>query len=449
MTAKLVLPQDEDVPMITTKDEGVAESRAKPIALKSNEQLRDDLKFSEDAVVIAVMGGTGAGKSTFISLLTDEDVGIGHNLQSCIVPRQSIPFSVTYYDAGTTNVGLYKFNYKGHTVYILDTPGFDDTNRPDSETLQEIALYLAGLYSMKTRLAGLIYLHRITDTRVSGSSLKNIRIFQNLCGADAFDRVVLATTMWSTLDSMEGGREIGVQRSKELGHPEFWGQMIQKKSIMKEHDGSKDSALSIISELVDREGGAVLQIQSQMVDKNLSLENTDAGRYLQKDLIEARERYEKEITELKKNLEQAKAEEDAEAIDIFKQEKEAAESRVEILRNNSNQLKLSLSQVATREQANLISRVSGPKDSLAPVSDPQSEERLKAVEEQYLQVVKELQESKTQTSNTAQHVAELEKKHQMLEEQLAQASKKKKQQKSPANGSILVQVVNWAINLGR
>ncbi|KAK1252186.1 hypothetical protein MKX08_003373 [Trichoderma sp. CBMAI-0020] len=409
MTAKPSLPQDQDVLMTTAVDEDAVDCRAKPIALKPNEQLRDDLEFSEDAVVIALMGGTGAGKSTFISLLTDQDVGIGHNLQSC-----------------TTKVGVYNFNYKDrHIVYLLDTPGFDDTSRPDSEILQETAFYLAALYAQKIQLAGIIYLHRITDTRVSGSSLKNIRILQNICGSDAFDRVVLATTMWSTLDSMEGGHEIGLQRCEELRYPEFWGEMIQKKSIMKEHDGSAASALSIISELIDREGGAVLNIQKQMVDQNLSLNETDAGRYLQKDLLEARERHEKEIAELKKNIAQAIAEKDAEAVDMFKQEKEAVESRVETLQSNSNQLKLSLSQIAAREQTNFLSRVSGLEHTLAATSDPAVEHRLKALEGQLLQTEKEMLEYKSkheqeitlqrmindQAIANAQHVAKLQEMH--------------------------------------
>ncbi|PON28999.1 hypothetical protein TGAM01_v202107 [Trichoderma gamsii] len=439
MTAKPSHPEDQDVLMTTAEDEGAAESKAESMALKSNEQLRDSLDFSEDAVVIALMGGTGAGKSTFISLLTDEDVGIGHNLQSC-----------------TTEVGVYNFNYKDrHTVYLLDTPGFDDTNRPDSEILQEIAFYLAALYAQKVTLAGIIYLHRITDTRVSGSSLRNLRILQNLCGADAFDRVVLATTMWSTLDSVEGGHEIGLQRCEELRHPEFWGEMVQKKSIMKEHDGSLASAFSIISELIDKEGDVVLNIQRQMVDQNLSLDETDAGRYLQKDLIEAREKYEQEIAELKKNIEQAIAEQDAEAIDIFQQEKEAAESKVETLQNNNNHLKVSLSQIATREQTNFRSRVSGLEDSLAATSDPAAEHRLKALEAQLLQVERELQESKAKNeqdislqrmiheqqviantqhvANLQETIASLEKSHRVIKEQYAQESRTKRQRKSLTN----------------
>ncbi|KAM0446062.1 hypothetical protein ACHAO4_009507 [Trichoderma viride] len=455
MTGKPSLPLDQDVPMTTPEDEGAAESRPNLMALKSSEKLRDDLESSEDAVVIALMGGTGAGKSTFISLLTDEDVGIGHDLQSC-----------------TTKVGVYNFNYKDrHTVYLLDTPGFDDTNRPDSEILQEIAVYLAALYAQKIQLAGIVYLHRITDTRVSGSSLKNIRILKNICGEDAFDRVVLATTMWSTLDSMEGGHEIGLQRCEELQHSKFWGEMIQKKSIMKKHDGSAASALSIISELVDRECSVVLNIQKQMVDQNLSLDETDAGRYLQKDLLEARERHEKEIAELKRNIEQAIAEKDAEAVDMFKQEKEAAESRVETLRNNSNQLKLSLSQIAARERTNFLSIVSGLADSLAATSDPAVEHRLKALEGQLLQKEKEMLESKNkyeqdinlqrmineqQAIANAQHVkklqethiASLEDRHRVIMEQYARESNRKRQRKGLTNMLMLDKILMFFNPLG-
>lgn len=38
-----------------------------------------------DDTWIAVMGMTGVGKSTLISLLTEQDVGVGHNLQSSMV----------------------------------------------------------------------------------------------------------------------------------------------------------------------------------------------------------------------------------------------------------------------------------------------------------------------------------------------------------------------------
>ena len=35
------------------------------------------------------------------------------------------------------------FKMDGRTVYMIDTPGFDDTNKSDADILKEIALYLA------------------------------------------------------------------------------------------------------------------------------------------------------------------------------------------------------------------------------------------------------------------------------------------------------------------
>lgn len=45
MTAKHLLPQDLDVLMTTAEDDGAAEPRANPMALKSNEQFKDDIEL--------------------------------------------------------------------------------------------------------------------------------------------------------------------------------------------------------------------------------------------------------------------------------------------------------------------------------------------------------------------------------------------------------------------
>jgi ABC-type transport system involved in cytochrome bd biosynthesis fused ATPase/permease subunit len=44
---------------------------------------------SDDDIVIAIMGVTGSGKSTFISLLAEQSVQVGHSLTSCMVPHKT------------------------------------------------------------------------------------------------------------------------------------------------------------------------------------------------------------------------------------------------------------------------------------------------------------------------------------------------------------------------
>lgn len=72
------------------------------------------------------------------------------------------------------------------TVWLIDTPGFDDTETSDADVFQEIATFLARCFETGIRLSGVIYLHRITDPRMSGSAMKNLELFKLLCGKDAF-----------------------------------------------------------------------------------------------------------------------------------------------------------------------------------------------------------------------------------------------------------------------
>ncbi len=51
-------------------------------------------------------------------------------------------------------------------VLIIDTPGFDDTERSDTEILTEISRLLALQYEIGMKLKGVIFLHRITDVRI-------------------------------------------------------------------------------------------------------------------------------------------------------------------------------------------------------------------------------------------------------------------------------------------
>lgn len=127
---------------------------------------------------------------------------------------------------GTTDVQVHSFIYK-HTrrVFLVDTPGFDDSERGETQILKDIALFLSQIYKRKILLTGIIYLHRITDRRMSGSSIRNLDMFKALCGEDAYKHVVLATTMWEQVDL-----KIGEQRENELkSKPDYWGYMISKR----------------------------------------------------------------------------------------------------------------------------------------------------------------------------------------------------------------------------
>lgn len=243
-------------------------------------------------------------------------------------------------------------------MYLIDTPGFDDTSRSDTEILKEIAFFLAAIYSKKVRLAGIVYLHRITDPRMQGSALKNLHMFQKLCGDRGLSSVVLATTMWKGLEATEEGRQVGQQRSEDLQKPEFWGAMIKRGSRIVKHDGSPESANSIVGSLIDgaTKGGidgqgAVLDIQVQMVDERKTLDETAAGQFVQAEMLEARRRFEADLVEYQASMEMALQEKDTQMFELLRKEKEEAERRAAQLNTDRDQLRVSLQQLAREKDA--------------------------------------------------------------------------------------------------
>lgn len=91
------------------------------------------------------MGVTGSGKSTFINTCVEQEVEVGHSLKSC--KRLSKPIcskiailTTLYRYTGTDRVGIATFKYNGQIVNLIDTPGFDDTFRSDTDVLKDIAV---------------------------------------------------------------------------------------------------------------------------------------------------------------------------------------------------------------------------------------------------------------------------------------------------------------------
>ncbi|KAK0743048.1 P-loop containing nucleoside triphosphate hydrolase protein [Schizothecium vesticola] len=233
-------------------------------------------------VWIAMMGVTGAGKSTFISHLVSEEVQIGHNLQSC-----------------TQDVRFYSFIRKDTVVYLVDTPGFDDTNKSDVDVLQELASWLKESYTEDIKLDGIIYLHRITDVRMQGSARKNIRMFRSLCGENYQKKVILATTMWENV-----GAEVGEQRERELLETEeFWGSMVKRGSRIERHKNKERSAKRLIDYYISgKDEATTLEIQTEMVAEKKELPETAAGKSLEDEITQGHAKLGKERTDVMKLL---------------------------------------------------------------------------------------------------------------------------------------------------
>ncbi|OCK89282.1 uncharacterized protein K441DRAFT_667909 [Cenococcum geophilum 1.58] len=184
--------------------------------------------LSPKTVFVLVMGMTGSGKSTFILRCTGKSAKIGHDLFSC-----------------TESLGIFSFQFQGTNVNLIDTPGFDDTHRSDIDTLKLISHYLSVSYSNNVFISGIIYLHRISDNRVSGSTKRNIEMLKGLCGSHAFRNVNIVTTMWKGGEAEEGLRKENQLRSEDS----FFGDMLSRGAHLFRHATNSVSNSQLSCEL--------------------------------------------------------------------------------------------------------------------------------------------------------------------------------------------------------
>ncbi|OIW26998.1 hypothetical protein CONLIGDRAFT_683938 [Coniochaeta ligniaria NRRL 30616] len=103
----------------------------------------------ERDVVIAVMGITEAGKSFMIRKMTGQAVLVGYGRKHSVK-------------------GI-RFRYRSVNVTLLDSPGFHDACRTDTDILYDVSSYISDTYAQGFRLSGIIYLHPISHPQTEGS----------------------------------------------------------------------------------------------------------------------------------------------------------------------------------------------------------------------------------------------------------------------------------------
>lgn len=214
--------------------------------------------ISPKDVFIAVMGLTGAGKSTFIGECTREESGVGHGLESV-----------------TTGASLHSFQHNGETVHLVDTPGFNDSARSELDVFKEIVFWLTSAHSSGIHLNGIVYLHSIADPRWAGSCAKSTALLQALCGPENYASVVIATTHWSSVSN-----ETGNARHEELSKSDnMFAPLSAAGAVICYHSANRSSAIRIVNHLM-RRPKCTLAVQREMDGANKKLSDTHAGRQI-------------------------------------------------------------------------------------------------------------------------------------------------------------------------
>lgn len=224
----------------------------------------DDLLPTVSDKVVVLMGQTGSGKSTFINCAAGHDVApVTHSVTSC-----------------TNDIRLFHCARPGHPnerIFLVDTPGFDHTKAQSPKgVLQQVSEWLIATYKRDVKVAGILQLVDITQAQVTSSHRLALKAFSELCGADFLCNVVVVSTFWEDLDSLQ----VGTMREHEL-----------RKLLAKDYDfndirysrfpeRTKQAAWDVIDLLQGPE--RVLRIQSEVVDQRRSLEESSAFRSLRK-----------------------------------------------------------------------------------------------------------------------------------------------------------------------
>jgi hypothetical protein len=307
----------------------------------------------------------------------------------------------------TQSVGEYCFMFTPTMrVHLIDTPGFDDTDRKDTEVLRDVAGWLGIAYKKKIYLSGIIYLHRIIDVRMQGTAKRNLFMFQKLCGDRCFPQIALATTMWTMVPP-----DMGTERERELIDTEdFWGYMYQRGSQILRHHNNQDrsSALAILDAVIRRRKKVTLQIQREMKD-GLELDETDAGKQLNADIIKEREHHKRAMRDLEEDMQEALRRKDEQmASQIAEMQAETA-AKIQAGEESQKRLRIDLEKLQADREAEYKQLQEKLQEQVALLKEQEdrysvlmksSSENQRGMEEELLRLKADLQQTTEELRNT-------------------------------------------------
>ena len=119
------------------------------------------------------------------------------------------------------------------------------------------------------KLAGFIYVHEITQTRMFGAARENLETFKKICGDEALRNVVLGTTKWDQVKL-----EKGQQREQELENT-YWKEMIQQGSVIMRVHTDSSSAWEIVNRILENDAVDFVRFQERL-QKTIS--DMEAGK---------------------------------------------------------------------------------------------------------------------------------------------------------------------------
>ena len=223
----------------------------------------------------------------------------------------------------THDPASYEVEFDGILYVLIDTPGFDDSNRSNKEILNNISSYLSAQHKSGQLLSGIIYLHPISRNRVQGSTMTQMRVFKELCGTESYQNVVLGTTFWETVDMADAKT-----REKQLfSTPGFLGDMIDfgVKTVRISKD--REVCIKLVKYFAEKDP-VPLRIQTDVAAAAGGVDASRAAAALSAELEQLRLEQEKELKEqCRQARKQAREQARKQKLEEQKKRQEAARRR--------------------------------------------------------------------------------------------------------------------------
>ena len=208
-------------------------------------------------------------------------------------------------------------------------------NRPLTSSVSFFFRYEAG-----SELAGVIYIHRISDRRFTGIAGRNFRMFRELCGDTTLKNVVIITNMWG-----EVSQDVGEARENEL-ITNFFKPVLDKGAQLARHHNTVQSAHDIIRRIIKNQPIA-LQIQRELIDERKDIADTAAGEAVNEELNRQIRRHQAELKEVREEMKALK-EKDEEARRELQEETQRLQEKMDKARMDSESMASKYEEEKTR-----------------------------------------------------------------------------------------------------
>ena len=160
-------------------------------------------------------------------------------------------------------------------------------------------------YENGSKLSGILYIHRISDERFTGVSVRNFRMFRRLCGDSTIKNVILVTNMWGKVK-----QDVGEARERELIDT-YFKEALDKGAQLTRHDETTQSSHDIVRRIMKNDP-APFQIQRELVDEGKGIGDTAAGVAVGEESYGLIRRHETDVKVLSEELRHAVEDRDEE-----------------------------------------------------------------------------------------------------------------------------------------